>query len=118
MILLSVEIIIALYFHDRIIRPYIGDLLVVVLVYCFWKSFFNTPVVTTAYCVLLFAFGVEWLQYINFIQLVGWQHSSLARTVIGYSFEWMDMAAYTFGTAIILITEYLFGSKILRVSHS
>jgi hypothetical protein len=107
MILLSVEIIIALYFHDPIIRPYVGDLLVVILVYCCWKSLFRTPVYQTAFCVLLFACFIEWLQYIEFIRLVGWQHSTLARTIIGYSFEWIDIAAYLAGTAIILVTEHL-----------
>ena len=34
-IVFIIELIIALYVHDRIIRPYIGDMLVVVLVYCF-----------------------------------------------------------------------------------
>ena len=96
---------IALYFRDPIIRPYVGDLLVVILIYCCWKSFFNTPVTATALGVLLFAFFVEWLQYINFIRLVGWQDSALARTVIGYSFEWMDILAYTAGTGVILVSE-------------
>ncbi len=32
-IVFIIELIIALYVHDRIIRPYIGDMLVVVLVY-------------------------------------------------------------------------------------
>jgi hypothetical protein len=105
LILLSVEVIIALYFHDPFIRPYVGDLLVVILVYCCWKSFINTGVIPTALGVLLFAFFVEWLQYINFIQLVGWQHSKLARTVIGYSFEWMDVLAYIAGTGLVLIIE-------------
>ncbi len=47
-LLLGLEIIIALFAHDSIIRPYIGDLLVVILLYCFVKSFVNTPVFMTA----------------------------------------------------------------------
>ena len=38
-IVFIMELIIALYVHDRIIRPYIGDMLVVVLVYCFVRVF-------------------------------------------------------------------------------
>ena len=38
-IVFIIELIIALYVHDRIIRPYIGDMLVVVLVYCFVRVF-------------------------------------------------------------------------------
>ncbi len=40
-ILLVVEILIAVYVHDRFIRPYFGDVLVVILVYCFLKTFLN-----------------------------------------------------------------------------
>ena len=32
---LAVEVVIACYVHDRFIRPYVGDVLVVVVVYCF-----------------------------------------------------------------------------------
>ena len=35
MVLFSIETLIALYVHDTVIRPYVGDMLVVVLVYCF-----------------------------------------------------------------------------------
>jgi hypothetical protein len=103
---LAVEIIIALYFHDPFIRPYVGDVLVVILIYCCWKSFINTPIIATALGVLLFAFFIEWLQYINFIQMVGLQNSALARTMIGYSFEWIDVFAYTAGVGLILVVEH------------
>ena len=33
LILLAVEVIIAVYIHDRLIRPYLGDVLVVVVLY-------------------------------------------------------------------------------------
>jgi len=47
-LLLGLEILIALFAHGSIIRPYIGNLLVVILIYCFVKSFANTPVFITA----------------------------------------------------------------------
>ena len=39
-ILFLIEAAIALWVHDRFIRPYIGDVLVVVLVYVFVRIFF------------------------------------------------------------------------------
>lgn len=60
--LFLIEVLIALYAHDRIIRPYIGDLLVVILIYCFVKSFLNTPVWPTAIGVLIFSYTIEVLQ--------------------------------------------------------
>ena len=104
-LLLGSEILTALFVHDGIIRPYIGDLLVVILIYCFVKSFVNTPVFMTAVSVLLFSYTVEILQYLKIINVLGLQHSGIARIVIGTSFEWIDLLAYTAGVVIILFVE-------------
>jgi hypothetical protein len=106
-LLLFIESIIALYFHDRIIRPYVGDLLVVILIYCFCKSFFYTRVFPTAIAVLLFAYTIELLQYLNFVKFIGLENSKAANIIFGYSFEWIDMIAYTLGIGIVLLVEYL-----------
>lgn len=108
-LLLGSEILIALFVHDGIIRPYIGDLLVVLLIYCFVKSFVNTPVFMTAFSVLLFSYTIEILQYLKIINVLGLQHSGIARIVIGTSFEWIDLLAYTAGVAIILFVEKKLG---------
>ncbi len=104
-LLLLLEICIALYVHDNFIRPYIGDVLVVMLIYCFIKSFFDFPVVPTAIAVLIFSFLIETLQYFKIIYLLGLQHSKLARVIIGTSFAWEDIIAYIAGIALILILE-------------
>lgn len=104
-LLFVTEVLIALYVHDRIIRPYVGDFLVVMLIYCFIKSFIDIPVTPTAMGVLLFAFTIEVLQYFHIVELLGLQHSTLARTVIGSSFEWIDLIAYTLGVIFIIVTE-------------
>ncbi len=100
-----VEIIIAMYVHDQIVRPYIGDLLVVILIYCFVKTFFNFPVITTSISVLIFSYMVETLQYFKFIELVGLEKSNIARILMGTDFEWIDMIAYTVGIALVIAVE-------------
>ncbi|MGN6163682.1 MAG: DUF2809 domain-containing protein [Flavisolibacter sp.] len=87
LILFLIEVFIACFVHDRIVRPYIGDLLVVILIYCFCKSFFNTPVIITGLSVLLFAYAIELLQYLNFIHYIGLQQSKLANIILGNSFQ-------------------------------
>ncbi len=96
---------IALFVHDNFIRPYAGDLLVVILIYCFIKAFFTTPVMKTAIAVLLFACLIEILQYFNLADKLGLQHSNVARTIIGSSFDWKDLAAYVAGTLLLLAIE-------------
>ena len=105
LLLFFIEVLIALYVHDKIIRPYIGDVLVVILIYCFVKSFLKLPVLPVATGVLMFAFMVETLQYFKIVEVLGLQHIKLARIVIGTSFAWMDMLTYIAGIAIVLIAE-------------
>jgi hypothetical protein len=111
LLLFGIEVLIALYLHDRIIRPYIGDLLVVILIYCFVKALVNAPVFPTALGVLLFAYAVETLQYFHVVELLGLGHSKLARVIIGSSFEWMDMLAYTLGIGLVLSIETIWYQK-------
>jgi hypothetical protein len=107
-LLLLVEIFIGFYVHDAIIRPYGGDFLVVILIYCGVKSFFNTPVYKTALYVLLFSYVVEGLQYIGIINILGLAHSRIARIIIGTSFAWTDMLMYTLGIGLVLLLETAF----------
>lgn len=104
-LLFIVEVLIALYVHDTIIRPYIGDLLVVILIYCFIKSFLNIKVLYTAIFVLLFSFSVELMQYFTIVETLGLEKSKVASTVIGTSFEWIDLLCYTAGICIVLLVE-------------
>ena len=100
-----IEVVIALFIHDKIIRPYIGDFLVVILIYCSVKSFLNTSVYPTALAVLLFSCLVELSQYFHLVNYLGLQNSKLARTIIGTSFEWTDLATYTTGIVVVILIE-------------
>lgn len=110
-LLLSIEICIALFVHDNFIRPYIGDVLVVILIYCFIKSFFNLPPNITAIAVLLFSFVVETLQYFKVVNLLGLQNSKVASIIIGTSFAWQDIIAYIAGIAIVILAEKSFSKN-------
>lgn len=102
-----VEVIIALFVHDKIIRPYVGDFLVVILIYCLAKTFLNTAVLPTAFAVLLFSYAVEISQYFHLVNKLGLQNSKFARTIIGTSFEWTDLATYTAGFLVVIFIEKL-----------
>jgi len=104
-LLFVIEVFIALYVNDNFIRPYLGDVLVVILIYCFVKSFLKISVTKAAIGVLLFAFFVETLQYFAIIEILGLQDNQLARTVIGTSFAWEDILAYIVGIVIVIVCE-------------
>ena len=99
--------IIALFVRDNFIRPYGGDFLVVILIYCFVKSFLDTPVVSTAISVLAFAYLIETLQYFQIVHHLGLDQSRIANILIGNYFTWVDMLAYTLGIAFVVVIEKL-----------
>lgn len=105
LLLLVTEICIALYVHNNFVRPYIGDVLVVILIYCFLQSFFKLPYLPTTIGVLVFSFIIELLQYFNIVNMLGLQHSTLARVIIGTLFSWKDIIAYTAGIALVIFIE-------------
>lgn len=103
--LFVIEVLIALFVHDNFIRPYVGDVLVVILIYCFVKSFLDLPEFILAIGVLLFAFAIEFLQYVKIVNVLGLEKSELMRTVLGTSFAWLDLLAYVVGIGIVLMAE-------------
>jgi len=104
-ILFIIEVFIALYVRDGFIRPYAGDFLVVILIYCFIRSFLNIPVISLAIGVLLFSFLIETLQYLDLVGMLGLEKNKLAKIVLGSSFEWIDMLAYTLGILTVVGIE-------------
>ena len=104
-LLFFIEVAIALYIKDSFIRPYFGDFLVVILLYCFLKSFLNLKILTSAIIVFTFSVIIEFLQYLNIIETLGLQNSSLAKTVIGTSFSWLDILTYFLGITFVLFFE-------------
>ncbi|UJB70640.1 DUF2809 domain-containing protein [Acaryochloris sp. 'Moss Beach'] len=108
-ILFLIELYIALHIDDNFIRPYIGDLLVVILIYAIVRAFFKVSIMTAAIGVLLFSFAVEVLQSFKIVEILGLGASQLARTIIGTTFSWEDLVAYSIGIIILLCFEKSIG---------
>lgn len=104
-LLFLVEVFIAVYVRDQIVRPYIGDLLVVMLLYCFLKSFVDLSVEAAGFLVLVFAYVVEFFQFLDILSFLGLQDNAIAGVVLGSQFEWADMLAYTLGLLFIFFIE-------------
>lgn len=103
--LFVIEVLIALFVHDAIIRPYCGDLLVVILIYCFLRFFRIISIKTAAIATLSLAFFIEFLQYLNTVDRLGLQQNRLVRTVIGTSFSLEDLLMYVAGIMVVLVFE-------------
>jgi len=103
--LFIIELLIALFVRDAFVRPYVGDYLVVILIYCAVRAIWKAPVVKVAIGVLLFSYLIEILQYFQLVNRLGLENSVVAKTVIGYGFDWQDLVAYTLGILTVLALE-------------
>jgi hypothetical protein len=103
LLVLILEIIIGTFFHDRFVRYFLGDVLIVVLICYFLRSWWAIRLRVLLLGTLAFAFLVELAQYVDLIGRLGWQHSEFTRLTIGSTFDWMDLVAYTIGTGLSLI---------------
>lgn len=98
---LAVEVVIACYVHDRFIRPYVGDVLVVVVVYCFVRIWIPQGVRLLPLYVFLFAAGVEVLQYFHLVELLGVGNNTFLRIVLGSVFDLKDILCYGIGCVFL-----------------
>ena len=105
LVLLLIEIIIGAFMHDRFIRPYAGDFLVVILLYCFVRAFFNLRAIPVAAGVILFSYFIEWTQYLKLADYLQLSHHSLSRILLGDYFSWTDMLCYTAGILTVMVFE-------------
>ena len=105
-ILLVVEVMIALFVHDRIVRPYIGDMLVVVVIYTFIRIWIPDSLRLLPLYVFLFATGVEILQYFNLVELLGVSDNRFLRILLGTSFDWKDILCYAVGCVLVWAVEW------------
>lgn len=100
-----IEAYIALCVKDAFVRPYVGDMLVVMLLYCGLRTFVKISIMNAALFVIIFATIIEILQYFNWVQLLHLESNDIARVLMGTSFEWLDILAYAVGTVVILVVE-------------
>ncbi|SHE50815.1 ribosomal maturation YjgA family protein [Dysgonomonas macrotermitis] len=105
LLIFAIEVLIALFVNDRIIRPYGGDVLVVMLMYYFFKSFISAKPLYIAIGVLLFAYAVEIGQYFNLVEILNLQDNKVMRIIIGSSFSWGDIVCYTIGALICMFID-------------
>ncbi|QHC84171.1 hypothetical protein AS589_04870 [Empedobacter brevis] len=109
-----IEVIIALFINDKIIRPFVGDILVVVFMYYFIKAFINTKTINIAIFTLIFSFIIEILQYFKFVEIIGLGHNKAARIIIGTSFSWIDLLCYFIGFLLLFFIDKELNNKTFK----
>lgn len=102
-ILLITEILIALFAKDTIIRPYIGDILVIILMYTFIKGLIQKTIKLLPLYLFFFASAVELAQYYHIVERLHLQTNKMLSIIIGTSFDIKDILCYLSATVLLII---------------
>ena len=99
--LLTLEGIIALYVHDRLIRPYLGDVLAVWAVDCLVRTVWPEGIRLLPLYVFLFAAVVEGSQYFHLAAVLGADRMPFLGVLLGGTFDWADLVCYGVGCLLL-----------------
>ena len=109
LLLTAVEVCIGVFYFSHFIRSYLGDVIIVWVLYCLFRSF--VPKKFSSYGIavgiLIFSFAVEFLQKAHIADILGVENK-LLRIIIGTSYATEDLWCYVAGTAVTILEIWLF----------
>lgn len=110
-LLLFTEVMIALFVHDKFIRPYVGDVLVVICIYTFVRIFIPEKFRWLPAAIFVFASLVELVQLFNIVDLLGLGDIVFLKILVGSVFDIKDIICYAIGCEILMTFEFVKGKK-------
>lgn len=106
-VILFAEICIALFVNDSFIRPYVGDVLVTVLICCFCRVIVPEGVRALPIYVFVFAAVVELGQYFDVVRLLGLDGNKFVSVLLGRTFSVYDLLCYAIGCLLFFAVDRL-----------
>lgn len=104
-LLFVTEVMIALFVHDNFIRPFVGDVLVVILLCAFFRILIPEKAILLPVFVTTFAVIIEVLQYFDFVKLLGLENNAILSIALGRTFDIKDILCYIIGGMIFFAVE-------------
>lgn len=100
-----IEVLIATVLNNIFfVRAYLGDVLVVILLFTLIKSFMDVKNNHSLILgIFLFSCLVEWAQYFHIAEKLGLQPGSIMYIIIGNSFSWIDILCYAAGCLLLFL---------------
>ncbi|HRH37738.1 MAG TPA: DUF2809 domain-containing protein [Flavobacteriales bacterium] len=105
LVLLLVEVAIALWVHDDVIRPYIGDLLVVILIHFSIRAFVQIRPSVVAIFTFCLALLIECSQAMHVSEKLGIGDNPAAHIILGQCFDLLDVLMYVVGCCIAYVID-------------
>ena len=107
-LLLSIETAIALFVNDSFVRPYFGDTLAVVALYCLVLTFLAISKRAALVGSFVFACCLEFAQAFDLVERLGLASNRVMRVILGTSYSTFDLLAYAGGVVLVLVLERAF----------
>lgn len=109
LLLLCAEIAIGMFVQDAFVRPYVGDILIIVLLCCLVRiAVPKKPVCLGLYMIFVGA-AAELLQLIHLDRLLH-AEGTLLGVILGSTFDIMDLFCYAAGGVLFFLAERLFAA--------
>ncbi len=108
---LTIEILIALFVHDNFIRPYVGDILVIFVMYFFVRIFIPEKYTWLPLILFIFATAVEICQLFHIAERLGLADNRFMRILLGSTFDIKDILCYGIGSILIQTVVWLKAGK-------
>ena len=105
--LLGIEVCIALFINDSFIRPYVGDMLVTLLLCCLCRVIIPSKLRLLPLYVFAFAACVEIGQYFDLVALLGLADNRFLSVLMGRTFSWLDLLCYAFGCVAAFLLDQI-----------
>ncbi|WP_245688560.1 DUF2809 domain-containing protein [Vibrio sonorensis] len=86
-----------MFVNDSFIRPFFGDVLVVIWLFYTLATLVSINRLYLIIAAVAIAYLVELSQYFQLTQLLGVEAQSLLYVVLGATFDWLDLIAYSIG---------------------
>lgn len=112
-LILAIETSIAVFIKDGFIRAYFGDMLVVVLIYCFIKTFVRNNLKFLILYIFIFSVLIEMGQYFNLVQRLGLSDFMVVKIIFGTSFDIRDIVCYLAGSLGLCLFELIAKKRLI-----